>query len=158
MGNRIRNHWEQLAFAMEEVFLGHEIDAIFLDDKATALLGMLEQLTAAEASYAVCGSSVVSHVRHVLFSVSAYRDAIRQDDPDFIANGWPEWDETEVTHEEWQGMMAELPLRIAAFLKFLQVRTEAGDRRYLSALGALGHMAFHLGAIQVKYDMLKASS
>lgn len=152
----MHGQWAQLAFVVEEVFMGHAHDATFLDDGDIALLGMLERLSAEEASRMVCGGNVASHARHVLFSVTAYHNAMKHGAPSFIADNWPEWNPCATNPEEWNTIRAELAFQVKDLLTLVKAQTDSAGQSYLLGLGALAHMAFHLGAIQSKYDVLKA--
>lgn len=150
-----RKQWQQLVLVLEEVFTGRQREATFLDDGDAALLDMLAGLTAAEASREVGGENIVAHARHVLFSLTAYFKAIEQNAPSHIAENWPAWDSSAASPAEWKSIIEDLGLRLNALLALLDTRQNSPERAYLLALGALAHMAFHLGAIQVKYELLK---
>lgn len=152
----MHGQWAQLAFVIEEIFMGHAHDATFLDDGDIALLGMLESLSPDEASRMVCGGNVASHARHVLFSVTAYHNAMKHGEPSFIADNWPEWNRGATSPEEWNAIRAELAFKVKDLLALVKAQAYAAGQSYLLGLGALAHMAFHLGAIQGKYGVLKA--
>jgi hypothetical protein len=158
MTNAARSQWEQLAFVMEEVFVGHQRGATFLDDGDAALLDMLKRLTASEATSPICGESIAAHARHVLFSIGAYLNAVEQNEPSFIAENWPKWDSSKVNPDEWRAIIADMESQIKALLFSITMGKGTPGGAYLLALGALAHMSFHLGAIQVKYDVLKNSA
>jgi hypothetical protein len=142
-------------FVMREIFHGQKNGGVFLDDGSDALLGLLDKLSASEASATEAGASVEAHARHVSFSLQAYSMALTQLEPRYIERDWPEWRNTQVTEPEWRETRAGLKQNLASLLEALR-ETRGGDAPQLAlALGALAHMAFHLGAIQVKYDLLK---
>jgi hypothetical protein len=148
--------WTNLAFAMQEIFFGHVHDAIFLDAEDLALVDMLENVTAGEASQPVAGTScVAAQAKHIIFSIRAYINAVKAGDALYITDNWPEWDETPVQHDEWETLKKQLRLQVDSLLRFL--KAQKGDDVSVLAMGALAHMAFHLGSMQTKYAVLKSN-
>lgn len=149
----------ELAFVLEEVFNGHKTDAVFLDDASLGILDMLEGLTPEEASAPVAGASVAAHARHVSHSLMAYLLAVKEEDPRHISDNWPEWTELAADAEEWRCIRRNLNERYAGLRDcFAAAEKDFKGERLRFALGGLAHMAFHLGIIQVKYDVLKGNA
>ena len=142
-----------LAFVMEEIFSGHLQGCTFLDDGDPAVIGLLKSTGAQEASRRAAGSSLAAQARHLLFSIDAYTQAIRTGEESHIAENWPEWDDSAVSDEEWRAMLELLESKAGRFVNSL--RSRSGEEPSRLALGALAHMAFHLGVIMTKYDLLK---
>ena len=146
-------NWGNLAFVMEEVFSGHALGCTFLDDGELAVTGMLAEVSALEASRPVAGSSLAAQAGHLLFSVNAYIRAVQTGEEAYIVENWPEWEDAPVDEGQWKEMLADLNESVDGLLACLRGQSVAGLSRL--ALGALAHMAFHLGAVRVKYDALK---
>lgn len=76
---------------------------------------------------------------------------------DAISEEWPEWENFKVNAEEWIQLRNELRKNAASLLGMLKQKSDYAGRERDFALGSLAHTAFHLGVIQVKYDLLKNS-
>lgn len=148
---------DSLMFVLWEALAGHSQNATFLDDEALGIVGILDELSAEEASSKVAGYSVATHARHLLHSFLAYTQAISCDEPDAISEKWPEWENLKVNAEEWLQLRNELRKNAASLLGMLKQKSDYAGRERDFALGSLAHTAFHLGVIQVKYDLLKNS-
>lgn len=144
-----------LVFALQEALEGHSAGAVFLDDGDPGLLDMLDALSAAEASADAAGYPVATHARHVLHSMEAYRLAVTLDDASYIADNWPEWEALRVNTEEWEAMRLSLRQSAAALLQSLRGKSGYSGRQRDFSAAALAHTAFHLGTIQIKYELLK---
>jgi hypothetical protein len=148
------NH--QLVYVMEEIFTGHQNDAVVFDAEDVSLLAILHDLTPEEASRPAAGYCIAAHAYHVSFSIEAYKKALQTSDPSYISDNWPQWEGLTVSEREWREIREQIEVQVADFLQILEKIDGSGNSRHLRfALGGLAHMAFHLGAMRVKYDVLK---
>ncbi|MCI0617179.1 hypothetical protein L0244_29735 [bacterium] len=126
----------------------------FTDSKPDAgFIGLLQGLNAADVSRPIAGTSIVSHVHHVIFSLLESTAWIRGD---HSHKDWKEsWRVSSVTDSEWAEMLDHLR---ASFLALRIAIRENGAKDILTIGGTIGvvaHMAFHLGAIRQKVALLR---
>lgn len=126
----------------------------FTDNKPDAgFIGLLEGLNAADVSRPIAGTSIVSHVHHVIFSLLESAAWIRGD---HSHKDWNEsWRVSSVTDSKWSEMLDHMR---ASFLALRIAIRENGAKDILTIGGTIGvvaHMAFHLGAIRQKVTLLR---
>jgi hypothetical protein len=126
----------------------------FTDNKPDAgFLGLLESLSASDVSSPIAGTSIVSHVHHVIFSLHESAAWIRGD---HSHKDWNEsWRINSVTGAEWPQMLDHMR---ASFLALRVAIRENAAKDILTiggSFGVLAHMAFHLGAIRQKVTFLR---
>jgi hypothetical protein len=126
----------------------------FTDSGPSAgLLGSLANVTADEASKATCGSSIAAHVHHVIFAFNASAAWIRGD---HSPRDWEEsWSKKAVTDEEWAKMKADLQLTSDSLRQAITFHTEDSAHAFGGAVGAVAHLAYHLGAIKQKISAIR---
>jgi hypothetical protein len=146
---------QQLIYVMEEIFTAHQDGTVVFDSDDIPLLAIVYDLTPEEASRPVAGHCIAAHAHHVAFSIEAYKKALQTSDPGYISDHWPEWENLVVSEREWREMGEQLEVQVADFLQILETIKAGGSQDLRFALGALAHMAFHLGAMRVKYDLIK---
>lgn len=123
----------------------------FLSPSSPGILTLTGNLTAGEASKPAAGAPIATHAKHLSWSLDLFLDGVRQGKhPDEL--DWDgDWDDSPVTEDEWLALQAYMLKQIAC----LGALFAAGGKGAYSAIGALAHTAYHLGAIQVKYDVIK---
>lgn len=145
----------QIVNVLDETFIFRNKPwTYFTDNKPDAgYLGLLENLSATDASRPIGGTSIVSHVHHVIFSLLESGAWIRGD---HSHRDWNEsWRVNSVTDEEWSKMLEYVRT------SFLALRTAIKDNGAKDIMtiggtvGVLAHMAFHLGAIRQKVTLLR---
>jgi hypothetical protein len=145
----------QIVNVLDETFIYRKRAwTYFTDNKPDAgFLGLLETLSATDASRAIGGSSVASHAHHVIFSLLESAAWIRGD---HSHRDWKEsWRVSSVSDEEWLQMLDYMR---GSFLALRNAIKENGAKDIMTiggAVGALAHMAFHLGAIRQKVGLLR---
>jgi len=131
-------------------------DGIYLD-QGTSLEETLALLSAAEASRPIreSGTSIASHVYHLLFYVRILNDYM--DGKWHEKVDWPgSWARKIVSENEWDALRKQLKNDYDALLKHLESFTDWNDERRLGgALGILAHSAYHLGAIRQILRVIK---
>jgi hypothetical protein len=126
----------------------------FTDNKPDAgFIGLLQGLNAEDVSRPIAGTSIVSHVHHVIFSLHESSAWIRGD---HSPKDWNEsWRVSSVTDSEWSEMLDHMR---ASFLSLRIAIRENGAKDILTIGGTIGvvaHMAFHLGAIRQKIALMR---
>jgi hypothetical protein len=126
----------------------------FTDNKPDAgFLGLLEGLNAADVSRPIAGTSIVSHVHHVIFSLLESTAWISGD---HSHKDWNEsWRVNTITDEEWSKMLDHMRASFLALRNTIRDHGAADILTIGGTVGVLAHMAFHLGAIRQKVAMLR---
>lgn len=118
------------------------------------LLGSVRDLSAAEASVVVGGTSIAQHLHHVIFSMNASASWIRGER---VSHDWEKsWGPPVVDDATWADLLQRVrdghqPLRAA-----VMELAEADDEAIGAAVGAVAHLAYHLGAIRQKRAVVRA--
>lgn len=121
----------------------------FLNHGDRGLLGSLERLGAREASARPSGrSSVASHVEHLRYGLELMNRWAAGEDPWAEADWAAGWRRQEVTEDEWNDLRSALARQARAFLEVLKRPRAWDDAAATNALGAIAHLAYHLGAIR----------
>lgn len=145
----------QIINVLDETFIYRKKPwTYYTDNKPDAgFLGFLEGLSAADVSTPIAGTSIVSHVHHVIFSLLESTAWISGD---HSHKDWNEsWRVNSVSDVEWSQMLDNMR---ASFLALRNAIRENAAKDILTiggTVGVLAHMAFHLGAIRQKAGLLK---
>jgi hypothetical protein len=139
----------QLVAVLREAFEGAESWSYFTDHgPESGLLGTLAKVSAAEASEPRGGSSIAAHAYHVLFSLDASADWIRGDR---TRKNWQEsWRVRTVDEAGWVRMREQLREKYETLRRTIEAQGASGVEALGGAVGAVAHMAYHLGAIRQK--------
>lgn len=144
----------QLLAVLREGFEGPADDVTYYLDANAGLRSTLAGLTPEEASRNVAGNSVAAHAHHILFSFGAFGDFIAGVD---AKHDWNEsWRIAEVDGAQWATLQSDL----AAGYDALRQRVENADKSGKAlggTLGAITHLAYHVGAIRQKVAALRAT-
>jgi hypothetical protein len=144
----------QLLAVLREGFEGPASDVTYYLDADGGLRTTLAALTPDQASRSIGGNSVAAHAHHILFSFGAFGDFIAGVD---AKHDWNEsWRVAEVDEAQWAALQSDL----AAGYDTLRQRIENADKSGKAlggTLGAITHLAYHVGAIRQKVAALRAS-
>ncbi len=126
----------------------------FTDNRPDAgLIATLAPLTAADASRPVAGTSVAAHVHHASWALGATSAWIRGDRS---RRDWKEsWQVNTVDDAAWKRLVGELRRRYEDLRQTIQAHALDGEEAFGGALGAIAHLAYHLGAIRQKVATLQ---
>jgi len=121
----------------------------FTDNRADAgLFGTLLKLSAAVASRPCGGTSIAAHVHHVIFGLEASAAWIRGDR---TSRNWQEsWRVSTVDDATWSGMLDELRSQYNELRRSIETSAASSAEAMGGAIGAIAHVAYHLGAIRQK--------
>ena len=112
------------------------------------LLGTLARLSPADAFQITGGRSVAAHVRHVTFGMGAAAAWIRGDRG---RHNWEEsWRVSGVDEASWARLQEELRAAYRDLRAAIAAHAAAGPEAFGGAVGAVAHLAYHLGAIRQK--------
>lgn len=140
----------QLVDVLREAFEGPpERWSYFTDTGADGgLLGTLAKLTAPEASRLWGGTSIAAHVHHVTFGLAASSAWIRGDRS---PRDWQEsWRISAVDDAAWSRMLDELRSGYKDLRQAIESHALSSVEAMGGAIGAIAHVAYHLGAIRQK--------
>src|SRR5262245_22521715 len=139
----------QLVAVLREAFEGPERWSYFTDHGADAgLLGTLFKLSAADASRPEGGSSIAAHAHHVAFGLAASAAWIRGDRS---RRDWAEsWRVRTVDDAAWTALQRQLRDGYQELRQAIEANASGGPEAVGGAVGAIAHVAYHLGAIRQK--------
>jgi hypothetical protein len=147
----------QLVAVLQEAFDGPQRWSYFTDHGSEAgLLGTLAKLTAADASRPVGGTSVAAHAHHVAFGLAASAAWVRGDHG---RRDWAEsWRVSTVDHAAWAGLQQQLRDGYGDLRLAIEAHAADGLEATGGAVGAVAHVAYHLGAIRQKAAALRGGA
>jgi hypothetical protein len=144
----------QLAAVLREALQGSPERWSYFTDSGQkgGFFGTLTPLTAVDASLPLAGTSIAAHVHHVAWGMDATAAWIRGDRK---ARDWKEsWKITSVNEEAWTRLVGELRRQYDHLRQTIQSHALDGEEAFGGALGALAHLAYHLGAVRQKIALL----
>lgn len=148
---------ELAAHVFAECFTGAEDFGPFGTFIDAGFMELLAGLNAQEASTPVAGASIATHMRHTSFALDVYAQGISGNKPGTFLIDWAkDWETDPVNGKQWQALQENLASQLESFTATMRQQAAHSGYRFRTAIAALAHTAFHLGAIQVKFDELKA--
>ena len=158
MGNA---HWDkvqqQLLNLIDEAIHGPPEGFAYFSDRGdrAGLIRLLESLDASSASETVGHTSVAAHVNHLVFSLAASTDFLEGQGRRV---NWSEsWTVQVVTSDAWSKLIADLTSGIDHLKSAIETTFGQSDRTIGAALGAVAHLAYHIGAIRQKVALADSS-
>lgn len=140
----------QILDVLGEAFEGpKERWSYFTDTRSDAgLFGTLGKLAAADASRTRGKTSIAAHVNHVIFGLDA---SARWIEGDRTTHNWKEsWATSSVNNEEWARMLDKLRVSYRDMRRDIELYASSSKESMGGVIGALAHVAYHLGAIRQK--------
>ncbi len=143
---------EQLLAVLREGFEGSRGGWSYFTDSGpeAALFGTLERLSAEEVSRpsGPGGTTIAGQVHHLVFSLSASTDWILGR---WESRDWAEsWRVSAVDEAAWTKLRDELRQGYSALADAVRERAAADEKTFGGTVGAIAHVAYHLGAIRQK--------
>lgn len=125
----------------------------FLDRGPDAgLRNTLAKVSASDASREIGGNSIAAHAGHVLFSFDAFGAFIAGDR---TRRDWNEsWRVSTVDDAAWAKLQSELAARYEELLRAVETHAGTGTEAAGGSVGAVAHLAYHIGAIRQKVVLL----
>ncbi len=146
---------EQLLAVLREAFEGPSPNWGYFTDRGAegGLFGTLARLSAAEASRPLGGSSIAAHVHHVIFGLGVSSASVQGD---HAPRDWREsWRVSAVNETDWLRMKEELRRKYEELRQAIVSHASASAECMGEAIGALAHVAYHLGAVRQKVAVNK---
>jgi len=147
---------EQVLGVLSEAFEGpRESWSYFTDTgRDSGLFGTLEKLGAAEASRILGRTSIAAHVNHVIFGLHA---SARWIEGDRTTRKWDEsWSLSSADDAGWKHTRERLRTAYRDLKRAIEVYAMESEEALGGTLGALAHVAYHLGAIRQKVSIAAA--
>lgn len=148
---------QQLLSVLREAVEGQSGTWTYFIDKRpdAALLGALEAIKADEASRVWGDNSIAAHVHHAAFAMAASAAAIEGDE---TAVDWKQsWKVTSVDEAAWKELVSRVAREYQRLRRAFESRASASDAAFGEAVGAIAHVAYHLGAIRQKIVGLQST-
>jgi hypothetical protein len=140
----------QILDVLGEAFEGpKERWSYFTDNRSDAgLFGTLGKLAAADASRTLGKTSIAAHVHHVIFGLDA---SARWIEGSRTTHDWKEsWSTDTVNDAEWARMREKLRSSYKDMRRDIELYASSSKESMGGVIGALAHVAYHLGAIRQK--------
>jgi len=141
---------EQVLGALSEAFEGPRESWSYFTDTGRdgGLFGTLERLDAEAASRVLGTTSIAAHVNHVIFGLHA---SARWIEGDRTTHRWDEsWGVSTVDGQLWSRMKERLRAAYRDIRRVVELFAQGSEEAMAGAVGALAHVAYHLGAIRQK--------
>jgi hypothetical protein len=148
----------QLLAVLHEGYAGPATPWSYFTDarEEAGLLGSIKPLTAGDASRAVAGQSIVAHVHHVGFGMHAAAEWIRGN---HTPREWKEsWSLISVDEAGWEKLQQSLKEAYDDLRQAMAFHNSDSVHSFGGAVGAIAHLAYHLGAIRQKLTLLGLKS
>jgi hypothetical protein len=131
----------------------------FIDNEPdSGILGLLDTVSAAEASISVDGSgnpgtSIAAHAEHLHWSLHNMNIAMHGEP---FGNWKESWNLQNADPQEWDRLRSELRREFEQLLENLRQQTDLPDNDYLTGgLALLPHAAYHLGNIRQMIERVR---
>jgi hypothetical protein len=147
---------QQLLSVLREAVEGPSGTWTYFIDKRpdAALLGALAAVSAEEASRVLGDTSIAAHVHHAAFAMAASAAAIEGDE---TAVDWKEsWRVMTVDADAWKELVSRVGREYQRLRRAFESRASSSDGAFGEAVGAIAHVAYHLGAVRQKIVGLRA--
>lgn len=142
---------KQLKTLLREGIQGPQKDwSYFTDPNSKGVLGTIKKLssTAASKTSGPHDNSVAAHVWHLSFALSATGDRIQGD---HSPRDWEEsWQVQKVNDNEWVKIQSKLRQEYEELLRVIESVDLSKEEVLSGVIGAIAHVAYHLGAIRQK--------
>jgi hypothetical protein len=144
----MREMVEQVLGVLSEAFEGPRESWSYFTERNGGMFDTLEKVDAETASRVLGRTSVAAHVRHVIFGLHA---SARWIEGDRTTHTWKEsWDISAVNGESWEHTKERLRAAYKDLRRAVGLFAAESEEAMAGAVGALAHIAYHLGAIRQK--------
>jgi hypothetical protein len=128
----------------------------FIDKRPDAgLLGALATVSAEQASRVRGDTSIAAHAHHIAFAMAASAAAIEGDQTPV---DWKEsWRVTSVDETACKELVARVGREYRRLREAVEARGASSGEAFGEAVGAIAHVAYHLGAIRQKIVGLQST-
>lgn len=128
----------------------------FIDKRPDAgLLGALGTVSAEQASRVWGDTSIAAHAHHIAFAMAASAAAIEGDQTPV---DWKEsWRATSVDETAWKELVERVSREYQRLRRAVEARASSSGEAFGEAVGAIAHVAYHLGAIRQKIVGLQST-
>jgi hypothetical protein len=141
---------QQLLSVLREAVEGQSESWTYFIDKRpdAALLGALATVGADEASRVLGDTSIAAHVHHAAFAMAASAAAMEGDQTPV---DWKEsWGVKSVDDAGWMELVSRVGHEYQRLRRAIESRASSSEAGFGEAVGAIAHVAYHLGAIRQK--------
>jgi hypothetical protein len=128
----------------------------FIDNRPDAgLLGALGTVSADQALRVWGDTSIAAHAHHIAFAMAASAAAIEGDQTPV---DWKEgWRVASVDEAAWKELVARVGREYQRLRRAVEARASSSGEAFGEAVGAIAHVAYHLGAIRQKIVGLQST-
>jgi hypothetical protein len=152
----VRTAVAQILGALTEGFEGPPPNFGYYSDRGpeSGFLPLLAEMSAADASRPIGGTTIAGHVHHLVFSLGAASGFITGDR---TPRNWNEsWSVAAVDAEEWTALRDRLRAAYEATKATIEAHAADGVVPLGVSVGTAAHVAYHLGAVRQKIACVQA--
>ena len=145
----------QILAVLKETFEGAAEDWTYFTDHGSDISysQMLPKINAADASRKIGGTTIASHVHHIVFSLNEASSFIQGDTS---PRDWKQsWQVDTVDESSWSALLNNLGKGYSDLQKAIQTNATDSIESFGAVAGFLAHSAYHLGAIRQKVWLLR---
>jgi hypothetical protein len=147
---------QQLVSVLREAVEGQSGSWTYFIDKRpdAGLLGALASISADEASAVWGDTSIAAHAHHIAFAMA---DSAAIIEGNHTPPDWKEsWRVASVDDAGWKELVARVGDQYRRLRLAMETRASSSPEVFGEAVGAIAHVAYHLGAIRQKVVALRA--
>ena len=147
----------QLLSVLDEGFEGPQNPWSYFSDKGeeAGLSATIAKLSPSEASRPLGGTTISAHVYHVIFALSASSAWIKGER---ASPNWQEsWSVSTVDDSTWADMLEQLRRGHKDLHQAILSHASSSVEAMGGSIGAIAHLAYHLGAIRQKVAFSRKS-
>jgi len=138
-----------------ELVDGAERACYVLNSGDVGLLRSLDKLSAAASSQAATGATIAAHVDHLHYGLSLLNRWAAGENAWADADWSASWRITAVSEPEWEQLRAKLRTEAHRALTVLSTPRDVSPIELNGMVGAIAHLAYHLGAIRQIHKAIK---
>jgi len=151
---------DALVAVLDEAFSKPSPDWRYFTDPSedSGYFGVLAGLAHEQAAQSVGGSSIAAQVQNVALVLRGSRDLIEgnPDTPD-LEEWLDSWQVSQLDVESWHGLVASLRNAYEGLRNAMLGCDVSRSPAVGNAIGAIAHVAYHLGAIKQKSNIIRSA-
>lgn len=125
-------------------------------DGQSGYFGTLEKIDFRNARRTIAGTSIAAQTKHVTFVVRVVTESNTANAGAPDADQWRQsWSIDDLDSEQWNRMRPELRNAYIDLRQFIRETPTIDDATFANIIGAIVHVAYHLGAIRCKALAIK---
>lgn len=151
---------EQLLMILDEAFSDAPKPWVYFTDPSpdSTYFGVLSTVDVATAIRPIGRTSIAAQINHVIFAMRASSASIQGDPESPGLEQWQQsWQITDLDAGTWRQMQTQLRSAYNDLRRTIETHGVSHIQSLGTAIGAIAHVAYHLGAIKQKIAIVKTA-